>query len=437
MKRVTIIGGGFAGLAAAVRLCDAGYSVTLLERRQQLGGRTFSFTDPVTGDTVDNGQHLLMKCYRETLDFLDRIGARDNVVFQPRFRIDFRHADGGAYTLRFPSFLPVPLNLLSGFLRFGAVHWTDIPPLRKVVAELHKDLDTGLTVDAWLDDCGQKPRMREAFWDPLCIAALNQRPQNASARYLQAVLREAFLGESDGARLGYARTGLSGLFENRAWEYISKRDGEVLCGKAVTSIVPASSGVRIHTRSGDVIDTDMCIAAVPPLQLARMICGKTFAELYHTLCQYEPSPIFSVNLWFDRSIMREPMCGLLGTTMEWVFNKSVLYGNYDRASEGFLTMVASAAHHLLHMSNEDLVDLSCRELHQVFPESRRAELLHAKVICEHAATCALPLSYCVPKTQTSHLRLFLAGDWTDTGLPPTIEGAVRSGYAAADAILLE
>ena len=169
--------------------------------------------------------------------------------FQPEFRIDFRHADDGAYTLRFPSFLPVPLNLLWGFLRFGAVRWTDIPPLRKVVAELHKELDARLMVDAWLDHCGQKPRMREAFWDPLCIAALNQRPQNASARYLQAVLREAFLGEPDGARLGYARTGLSGLFENRAREYISKRGGEVQCGKAVTSIAPASSGIRIHTRS--------------------------------------------------------------------------------------------------------------------------------------------------------------------------------------------
>ena len=225
MKRVTIIGGGFAGLAAAIRLCDVGYSVTLLERRQELGGRTFSFTDPVTGDTVDNGQHLLMKCYRETLDFLERIGARDDVVFQSEFRIDFRHAVNGAYTLRFPSFLPVPLNLLSGFLRFGAVRWTDIPPLRKIVAELNKDLDIHLTVDAWLNHCGQKPRMREAFWDPLCIAALNQRPQNARARYLQAVLREAFWGEPDGARLGYARTGLSGLFANRAREYISKTGG--------------------------------------------------------------------------------------------------------------------------------------------------------------------------------------------------------------------
>ena len=100
-------------------------------------------------------------------------------------------------------------------------------------------------------------------------------------------------------------------------------------------------------------------------------------------------------------------------------------------------MVASAAHHLLHMSHEELIDLACRELHQVFPESRRAEVLHAKVICEHAATCALPLSYAVPETQTPHPRLFLAGDWTDTGLPPTIEGAVRSGYAAADAISLK
>ena len=224
MKRVAIIGGGFAGLAAAVRLCDAGCPVALLERRQQLGGRAFSFSDPVTGDTLDNGQHLFMKCYRETLDVLTRIGARDDVVFQPRFGIAFRHATRGACDLRFPSFLPAPLNLLVGFLRFRAIRWSDIPPLRKIDAELHKALAPRLAVDAWLDHCGQTPRMRAAFWDPLCLAALNQRPHNARARHLQAVLREAFW-QPDGACLGYARKGLSDLFAHRAREHILNRRG--------------------------------------------------------------------------------------------------------------------------------------------------------------------------------------------------------------------
>lgn len=432
MKRVAIIGGGFAGLAAAVRLCDAGCPVSLLERRQQLGGRAFSFADPVTGDIVDNGQHLFMKCYRETLDFLERIGARDDVVFQPRFGIAFRHATRGACDLRFPSLLPAPLNLLVGFLRFRAIRWSDIPPLRKIDAELHKALDPRLAVDAWLDHCGQTPRMRAAFWDPLCLAALNQRPHTARARHLQAVLREAFW-QPDGACLGYARKGLTELFAHRAREYICNRGGEIQFGTAITSIAPVNGGIHLHTRSAKVLKTEACIAAVPPRPLAKMLCAKSFAQLHHTLCQYAPSPILSIDLWFDRPIMREPMCGLLGTTMEWVFDKAAIYGDGDRASH--LTLVASAAHHLVHQPNRDLIALACQDLHRVFPESQRADLLHATAICERAATSTLPLACTPPKTHTAHPHLFLAGDWTDTGLPATIESAVRSGYAAADAVL--
>lgn len=432
MKRITIIGGGFAGLAAAVRLCDAGCLVALLERRRQLGGRAYSFTDPVTGDTLDNGQHLFMKCYRETLDFLTRIGARDDVVFQPLFDLAFRHPIRGASNLRFSSCLPTPLNLLFGLLRFRAIRWTDIPPLRKINAELHKALDPRLAVDTWLDHCGQTPRMRAAFWEPLCLAALNQRPHNARACHLQAVLKEAFW-QSDGARLGYARKGLSGLFAHRARAHILKRGGEIQWGTAVTSITPVNGGIHLHTRSATVLKTEACIAAVPPRSLAKMLCAKPFAKLHHTLCQYVPSPILSINLWFDRPIMREPMCGLLGTTMDWVFNKAALYGDCDRA--GYLALVASAAHHLVHEPNRELIAMACKDLYRVFPESQRARILHANAIRERAATSTLPLAYTPPKTQTPHPHLFLAGDWTDTGLPATIEGAVRSGYAAAEAVL--
>lgn len=432
MKRIAIIGGGFAGLAAAVRLCDAGCPVVLLERRQQLGGRAFSFADPATGDTIDNGQHLFMKCYRDTLDFLARIGARDDIAFQPQFDIDFRHPTRGASNLRFPSALPAPLNLLLGFLRFRAIRWSDIPPLRKINAALHKALDPCLSVHAWLDQCDQKPRMRAAFWHPLCLAALNQRPQQARACHLQAVLREAFW-QADGACLGYANRGLSTLVAHRAREYICNRGGEIHFGTAITAIAPARTGIQLRTRSEKVYKPEACIAAVPPLPLARLLPVTPFAKLRHTLCQYEPSPILSVNLWFDRPIMHAPMCGLLGTTMEWVFDKAAIYGDGDHASH--LAMVASAAHHLMHQPNRDLIALACKDLYRVFSESQRANLLRATAIRERAATSTLPLAHTPPKTHTSHPQLFLAGDWTGTGLPATIESAVRSGHAAADAVL--
>ena len=435
MKEVTIIGGGFAGLSAAVRLCKAGVPVRLLERRQTLGGRAFSFTDAVTQDTVDNGQHLFMKCYWATLDFLKHIGAHDDVVFQPNFQIDFRRPKQDPFKLSFPSFLPSPLNLLVGFLKFGAIHWTDVVPLGYLKRELKKELAANLSVDQWLDRCKQKPRMREAFWDPLCLAALNEKPQNASAQHLQTVLREAFFGQSDGALLGYSQKGLSGLFVDRAEDFITRHGGTIEYGVAIESIDATTKTLGLVLRSGIQYQTETCIAAIPPPALAKLISAQIFPDLHRTLHHYIPSPILSINLWFDRPIMQEPLCGLIGTKMEWVFNKSALYQKHDRASPGQVTLVASAARELVKCSDQDLITLAISELNQTYPDSQSASLRHAKVIREHTATFTLPLKHRAPSTQTAHANLLLAGDWTNTGLPATIESAVRSGYAAADAIL--
>lgn len=435
MKQVTVIGSGFAGLAATIRLCEAGLPVTLLERRQHIGGRTFSFTDPVTGDTVDNGQHLFMRCYRETRDLLKRIGAQEDLVFQSHFKINFRHPITGSSQLAFPSFLPAPLNLLLGFLRFKEVGWRDIVPLRALKTELKKNLPHKLTVSLWLKQCRQTSRMCQAFWNPLCIAAVNEPPETANARHLQAVIKEAFWGEPNGALIGYARKGLSGLFVKRAEDYILNHGGQIRYGTAVNAIDPTSQSIDLRLRSKKLLKTDICISAVPPPALARMISSNIFPSLHTTLQHFYPSPILSVNLWFDQSIMDEPLCGLLGTTMEWAFNKPLLYGEHDRATQGHLTLVASAARDLVNRTNNDLISLAQNDLKRVFPKSRQTKLLYAKVVREHAATYTLPLTHQAPATKTEHPFFFVAGDWTDTGLPGTIESAVRSGYAAADAIL--
>jgi len=435
VKQVTVIGGGFAGLAATIRLCESGVPVTLLERRQHIGGRTFSFTDPTTGDTLDNGQHLFMRCYRQTRDLLQRIGVHDDLVFQPHFKINFRHPVTGSSQLAFPSYLPAPLNLLAGFLRFKEVKWRDILPLRTLKKELKKDLPQELTVSHWLNQCRQTSRMCQAFWNPLCIAALNEPPEAANARHLQAVLKEAFLGEPDGALLGYARKGLSNLFAKCAENYILNRGGQIKYGTAVNAIDPTTESINLHLRSGDPLKTGICISAVAPPALARMISPNTFLSLHTTLQQFYPSPILSVNLWFNQSVMEEPLCGLLGTTMEWAFNKPLIYGEHDRAAPGHLTLVASAARNLVNRTNDDIISLAQDDLNSVFPKAKRAKLHHAKVVRERAATYTLPLTCQAPDTQTEHPHFFLAGDWTNTGLPGTIESAVRSGYAAADAVL--
>lgn len=430
MKHIAVIGGGFAGLSAAVRLSHQGHRVTLLERRRHLGGRAYSFTDPTTGDTVDNGQHLFMKCYRATREFLSLIGASENLHFQSRFAIDFHHPQQGDVRLSIPRYLPRPCNLLVGFMRFKAIGFSDALALRHL--DLKTDVPPDLSVANWLSQNQQPPRLRTAFWYPLCLAALNEPPERAPAHLLQAVLREAFFGPSDGANIGFSRTGLSALYTHQAQTFVEAHGGSVRLGTAISSL--DLDPLTLHLRSGEILRPDACICAVTPPALSKLLPPNALPELGRILAQFQPSPILSVNLWFDRPIASPPFVGLLGGQMEWLFNKPLIFGKSDRASEGHIALVASAAHHLADRSEAALITLARRELADVLPATRNARLRHARTVCEHRATYSLPLGQPPPGTVTKHPALFLAGDWTDTGLPGTIESAVRSGFSAADVL---
>ncbi|MCZ6632187.1 MAG: hydroxysqualene dehydroxylase HpnE [bacterium] len=430
MKHVAIIGGGFAGLSAAVRLAEKGVRVTLLEGRKHLGGRAYSFTDRTTGDTVDNGQHLFMGCYHSTIDFLQRIGTADRLHFQDRFQIDFSHPQDGLSRLAFPS-LPSPFHLLLGFLRFQAITTADLLRLRHIKPHLKTPPAQPLTVETWLNQCYQSPQIRQAFWDPLCIAVLNEYPQNAPAHHLIAVLREAFFGPPNGARMGYAQVGLSTLYTHHAQRFIEKHSGSVRTGATVNGLVfSPDNTLRLHIKPDESVQANACICTIPPPALARLLANHPFPDLLTTLSHYTPSPILSINLWLNSSILDLPFLGLLGTDMEWIFNKPRLSRDQNQACH--LVLVASAARHLMHFSDTELIDLALKDLRATLPKAQNVELLHARVIREKRATFSLPVGTPAPDVQTDHPNLFLAGDWTNTGLPSTIEGAVRSGYSAAD-----
>ena len=433
MKHVVVLGAGFAGLAAAVKLTELGHRVTLVERRHQAGGRAFSFVDSTTGDTVDNGQHLFMKCYHQTLDLFQSIGAKKDICFQDAFGIEFRHPSGGPYHLRFPKFLPPPLNLLAGFIRFGAVNLKDVLPLRKLKPELKKILPIDLSVTEWLTRCQQTPRLREAFWNPLCLAALNEHPDRASARLLQAVLVEGFFDSPDGALLGHSRMGLTNLLSTRAEAFLEQNNQVIEFGVSVRKI-EVSDGQRIslHFSNGKVRSPDAVISALPPHALSSLLSKDAFPDLVNHLAKYIPSPILSVVLWYDRPCLESSVIGMLGTQMEWAFSKSLLFGSHDQASPGYVTLLASAARELSQRPHRDLIALAHKEFLSVAPLAARATLRHARVICEHRATQSLPLGE-PPMPSQTHIPMFLlAGDWVHTGLPATIESAVRSGFNAAN-----
>jgi squalene-associated FAD-dependent desaturase len=433
--RVVIVGGGFAGLAAGVRLSERGHKVVLLERRNHLGGRAYSFIDAKTGDVVDNGQHLFMGCYHHTIAFLEKIGRIDRLRFQERPRVDFLDRQG------FASFdcppLPPPLNVLAGLLGMKGINLGDKLRAWKIGRAIKSNgkVLPALTVDQWLDRLGQSKLMKERFFYPMVVATLNEDPAIASARMLKVVLQQAFGGAAKDARIGISRVGLSDLYTDGAADFIKSRGGEVLTGAQARGFIIENGAVTaVELRDGVRIEADHFISAVPPSALSSMLTDEQKRKEFAQLDSLASSPIVSINLWFDRPVIDREFVGLLGTRSQWIFNKDLILMPARHSNQ--IAVIISAARDYVDWTRQDLVQMALDELHELLPESRSAELLNSVIVKEREAT----LSHTVasdeqrPGARTSIPNLLLAGDWTNTGLPATIESAVMSGNAAADLI---
>ena len=432
-NRVVIIGGGFAGLAAGVELSERGFEVHLLERRNHLGGRAYSFIDSKTGDVVDNGQHLFMGCYHHTIEFLEKIGRLDRLKFQDRPRVDFLDRQG------FTSFdcppLPAPLHVLAGLVRMKGIGIGDKLRTFKVGRAIRGNgrLSPGaMTVDQWLDELGQSERIKTRFWYPMVVATLNQSPDIASARMLKVVLQEAFGGDSKSASIGISRVGLSDLYTDGASDFIKARGGDVQTGAQVRRLIlERGLVVAVELKDGERVEGDYFISAVPPEALFAILPDDLKNNEFTGLEQLGSSPIVSINLWFDRPIIDREFVGLLGTRSQWIFNKDLILSPGKQSNQ--VAVIISAARSFVDWTKNDLVDMAISELHELLPASRSAAVLHSVIVKERDAT----LSHTVesdslrPGPRTSIPNLILAGDWTDTGLPATIESAVMSGGVAA------
>ena len=437
---VLIIGGGFAGLAAGVALAEAGKRVCVLEQKPHLGGRARSFRDPTTGSIVDNGQHLFMGCYHSTIKFLTTIGTLESLHFQPRLEVPFLDRDGRVTRLDCPD-LPSPWHLLLGVLRSGSFSLKQ----KVEVLRLGKDLRTagqnsrptaGESVTSWLSRRGQSEGLQRNFWDLLCIAAMNEDPRIASGLLFERVLRLALFSSPADSRLGIARVGLSECYTAAATAYIEARGGHVQTGRSVKQLLIAAGVCRgVDLASGEILEGAPVISAVPWQQLAAILPGELLRTepFFAGVMALRPAPIISINLWFDAPITNLELVGLRGTTVQWLFDKSRILG----ASDHYVSLVLSGAHEHVSKSKEELLAIALRELGEMLPVVHKVKLLHSLVIKERFATFspspeAEPLR---PPARTPIRDLFLAGDWTATGLPATIEGAVQSGYAAARDIL--
>ena len=441
---VIVIGGGFAGLSAAARLSGQGARVLVLEARGRLGGRATAFQDRETGELVDNGQHVLLGCYTETLQFLADIGAAGNVRVEPQLAVTMIDRAGHRSRFSCPS-LPPPFHLIAGIFEWDALSWRDrlsvagmATPLKNARRELHgstvKAASPGETAENWLVRNGQTPRLRELLWDPLALAALNQPPAEAAAPPFARVLAEMFGSDARAAAIVLPLKPLHQMYAEPARAYIEAHRGEVRVGVPSRILMnDAGDGVAGVDAGGGRIEADRVVSAVPWFALPELF-DREPAALKATIDRARrmtASPIVTVNLWLDRRVLDEPFVGLPGRTMQWVFDKRLVFGD----SAAHLSLVSSGAASIVAMSNEELIRIAHDEVVDALPPAREAKLLRATVVREPKATFSLaPGQPQRPPTETAVKGLVLAGDWIDTGLPATIESAVRSGHRAAHAV---
>jgi zeta-carotene desaturase len=412
MSSVFIAGGGLAGLSAAAALGGAGFDVDLFEARPFLGGRATSYPIPGANEGIDNCQHLLLRCCVNLLDFYERLGVRDRIRF---YREVYFLEPGGRLSVLRRGWLPAPFHLTGSFLRMRCLDRADKFGIARALLAIRRehtrtDLDRISMLD-WLLQKRQTPRAIDRFWRQVLVSAVNEDLDRMAAVHGLQVFRLGFLARADGYEMGIPSVPLGELYGADAWQRLPK--------------------VRFHLRSPvERIDGSGFLVAGERRTADHYICALPFERLEAVglaAPALEHSPITGVHLWFDREVTTLPYATLLGRTMQWMFNK-------DRGR--YLQLVVSASRDLTNVARNEIVDIAMGDLRLYFPRVLEANLVKAHVVKEQRATfSAAPGTESLrPTAQSGPGNVILAGDWTRTGWPATMEGAVRSGYLAAEVV---
>jgi len=443
-----VIGGGLAGMAAGVALAESGWRVRLFEQRPFLGGRATSYVLP-DGEHVDNCQHVTLGCCTNLADFYRRVGAGDKIKFFDRlFFLDPQGRRGEMQS----GLLPAPFHMVGSFVKFApltlrdklSIAWAMLNILQTNGRTWDVDQFGGISMLEWLRRRGQTKGAIERFWRVVLVSALDEGLDKTDARYGIDVFWKAFLSNRSGYRMGVPIVPLAQLYEGCKLA-IEQKGGEVNLRATARSLQIQNGAITsAQFDAGREERADAFILAVPHTAVADLIPDeiKRKDSAFRNLALLKTAPITGVHFWLDREVMSEPFVTLLDTTTQWIFNKTALYGASPGSPQNpqkgqYLQLVVSASYNLLQKSRQEIIDLCLKEVRQALPAAREANLIKATVIKETAATFSPEpgVDRWRPKQETAIDGLFLAGDWTDTGWPATMEGAVRSGYLAAEALL--
>jgi len=439
---VIVIGGGLAGLASGVALAEAGWRVRLFEQRPFLGGRATSYVLP-DGEHIDNCQHVTLGCCTNLADFYQRVGSTGKIKFFDRlYFLDSLRRRGELYA----SILPAPFHLAASFATFAPLRIRDKVAIARAMVAIFwakgklaaGDEGERISMLEWLKRRGQTPGAIERFWRVILVSALDEELDRTDAKYGVDVFWKAFLSNRSGYLMGVPVVPLAELYDG-CKAAIERQGGEVTLRTPVRGLTidnGSISGVRFD--GGREESAEAYVFAVPHGELTELLPEsiKKGDAAFQKWDKLKVAPITGVHFWFDRPVMVEPFVTLLDTTTQWIFNKTSLNGSCATGGQ-YLQLVISASYDLLNRPRQEIIDLCLNEVRHVLPQARVAQLLKATVIKEVAATFSPEpgVDRWRPRQETSVRGLFLAGDWTDTSWPATMEGAVRSGYLAAEAVM--
>nr|WP_229741219.1 hydroxysqualene dehydroxylase HpnE [Silvibacterium dinghuense] len=440
-RSVTVVGGGVSGIAAACALADRGYRVQLLEQRPYLGGRACSYEHPGTGEVIDNCQHILLGCCTNLIDLYRRLGVEDQIYWSSA--ITFLEP-GGRRSVFEPSSMPAPLHTSASFLKAKCFSTADKVTIAAGIRAFlfQTPVDSEENFAQWLEKHHQTEQVIRRFWHPVLACALNEEPEFISVKYAARFFRQAFLFSAEGGKMGIPMLPLSELY-GRAQQYMEERGGKVHLHTSVESFEPVGEQWRVRSEEGQVFHGDSVILALPFEALDRLILelprNDASRQLSFDLGSFSHSPITSVHLWFDREITDLTHAALLDTTTQWLFHKSKLQPGHANGGRSYVELVISASKALMTMPRTEVIDLARRELELFFPEVAEAVLVKATVTKEMRATYSIRpmLDRVRPGAMSPWKNIYLAGDWTATGWPSTMESGVRSGYLAAEALARE
>ena len=440
-KDIIIIGGGLAGLSAAVQAIKHGYRPIILEKNKHLGGRVRSFYSPDIDCEIDNGQHVLSAAYEETIGFLKTIGSADKISYQKNFQVCFSKKDGTNFLFRtWP--LPAPFHFFLPLIfrkKFTGLHYSELLKFIWKNTNLSSKQLKRMTIKEWLEHSGQSQEIQKFLWQPLSNAILNTPIETGSAFLLKRAISRSFFHSRHNARLILPKSWLGEIFVTPALNYILRNKGEVhLLTPAKKIVTREGNDLKIVTTRGN-FNAPWVISALPPFALKSILENSTDSLAQDSMVgldHFEYNPIITINIFLNQPINIPFPVAFIDSPLQWLFP----HPNTEATEKEFgYSLVISAANEWGDKSREEIINMVSDELTNHlgigFESSHR--LLKYKIIKEKRATIAQTPFYIRnrPGNTTAIPNLFLAGDWTDTGLPATIEGAMVSGRLAIESII--